>query len=151
VKRHLQSYGILVLSLLALFASGIFIGRMTAPVSRQIAAPANAVPSDADAWVAAASGKLANDLNLDDAQRLMVRQQLDPVAQSIFADRERALFQIHLRLLELHDTLAKQGSLSDPQLKRLAASRTKLRELIIRTFPRQVRENPSLAISGKNQ
>ena len=151
MKRHLQSYGILVLSLIALFASGVFIGRMTAPLSHQTAAPTTTAPSDADEWVTAASSSLASDLKLDEAQRRIVRQQLDPVAQSIFADRERALFQMHLRLLELHDTLARQGSLDDPQLTRLAASRTKLRELIIRTFPRQVRENPGLAIGEKNQ
>lgn len=151
MKRILQSYGMLVLSLLTLFASGVFVGRMTAPVPVRASAPAATVPADAAAWVTAASRGLAEELKLDEAQLQLVRTQLDPVAASIFSDRERALFQMHLRLLELHDTLARQGSLSDSQLKRLAASRTKLRELIIRTFPRQVRENPVLAIGEKNQ
>jgi hypothetical protein len=147
VKRILQSYGILVLSLLALFASGMFIGRMTAPSPRQALRPAAPVPADANAWVATASRGLVNDLQLDDAQQQLVRRQLDPVADAIFADQERALFQMHLRLLELHDSLAKTGSLSDPQLTRLGLSRAKLKELIIRKFPRMVRENPTLVVS----
>jgi hypothetical protein len=147
VKRILQPYGILVVSLLALFASGVFIGRMTAPAPGQTWRPGAAVPADANAWVATASRGLVKDLQLDDAQQQLVRLQLDPVADAIFADQERALFQMHLRLLELHDSLAKTGSLSDPQLTRLGLSRAKLKELIIRKFPRMVRENPALVIS----
>lgn len=147
MKRLLQSYGILGLSLLALFASGLIIGRMTAPSPRQAAAPAASIPVDADAWVAAASRGLVKDLQLDETQQQLVRRQLDPVAGAIFADQERALFQMHLRLLELHDSLAKTGSLNDPQLTRLGQSRAKLKELIIRKFPRMVRQNPTLVIS----
>jgi hypothetical protein len=147
VKRLLHSYGILGLSLLALFASGVIIGRLTAPSPRQAPPPAVSVPADADAWVAAASRGLVKDLQLDETQQQLVRRQLDPVAGAIFADQERALFQMHLRLLELHDSLAKTGSLSDPQLTRLGQSRAKLKELIIRKFPRMVRENPTLVIS----
>ena len=149
MKRLLQSYGILGLSLLALFGSGLFIGRITAPSSRQVSPPAASVPADADAWVAAASRGLVKDLQLDETQQQLVLQQLDPVAGAIFADQERALFQMHLRLLELHDSLAKTGSLSDTQLTRLGQSRAKLKELIIRKFPRMVRENPTLVISEK--
>jgi hypothetical protein len=151
VKRFLQSYGILVLSLLALFASGVFVGRMTAPGPRRTEMPPAGVPADADAWVAAASQGLVKDLKLDEAQQQKVRQQLEPVAAAIFTDQERALFQMHLRLLELHDTLAKEGSLSGVQLKRLGVSRAKLKELIIRKFPRMVRENPSLVVGDKIQ
>lgn len=151
MKRLLQSYGILVLSLLALFASGVFVGRMTSPAPRQAARPNVEVPADADAWITAASRGLVKDLKLDEAQQLMVRQQLDPVAEAIFSDQERALFQMHLRLLEFHDSLAKQGSLNDSQLKRLGVSRAKLKELIIRKFPRMVRANPTLVVSELNQ
>jgi hypothetical protein len=151
VKRLLQSYGILVLSLLALFASGVFVGRMTAPEHRQAERPAATSPADAEAWVAAASRGLVRDLKLDEAQQLIVRQQLDPVAESIFSDQERALFTMHLRLLGLHDSLAKAGSLSEPQIKRLGVSRAKLKELIIRKFPRMVRENPALVVGEKSR
>jgi hypothetical protein len=150
VKQILQRYGILVLSLLGLFASGLWIGRMTSPRPEQAAQTAVDTPSGPDAWVAAASRGLANDLQLDDAQQQQVRQKLNPVAAAIFSDQERALFQMHLRLLELHDTLAKEGSLNAQQIKRLATSRAKLKNLIIRKFPRLVRENPSLALGSES-
>jgi hypothetical protein len=151
VKRLLQSYGILVLSLSALFASGVFVGRLTAPVSKQALRPVAAIPADADSWVQAASRGLVKDLKLDAAQQEKARQQLEPVALAIFADQERALFQMHLRLLGFHDSLAKEGTLSDSQLARLRVSRTKLKELIVRKFPRMVRENPSLIVGNKTQ
>lgn len=149
MKRILQSYGIIALSLLALFGSGVFVGRMTAPVKHETAARPAASPADADAWVANASRGLVRDLQLDEAQQGVVKQHLETVAAYIFGDQERALFQMHLRLLELHDTLAKDGTLDGSQLQRLARSRAKLKELIILKFPRMVRENPSLVISEK--
>lgn len=149
MKRILQSYGIIVLSLLALFGSGVFVGRTTAPVKHETAGPPAESPADADAWVANASRGLVRDLNLDDTQQDVVKQRLETVAASIFGDQERALFQMHLRLLELHDTLAKDGTLNAGQLQRLGRSRAKLKELIIHKFPRMVRENPSLVISDK--
>lgn len=147
MKRFIQRYGILGLSLFALFASGVGIGRHASPRPHPVAQPA-AVETSAnpEAWVAAASRGLVQDLRLDISQELKVRQQLEPVAVAIYADQERALFQMHLRLLEFHDSLAKQGSLDERQLGRLAASRAKLKDLIIRKFPRSVRANPSLVI-----
>ena len=146
MKRFIQHYGVLVLSLLALFASGLGIGRLTSPRPQAMAQPSVDRPGGPDAWVVAASRGLVKDLHLDEAQELKVRQQLDPVAVAIFSDQERALFQMHLRLLEFHDTLAKDGGLDDAQLKRLAQSRAKLRDLIITKFPCRVRANPTLAI-----
>ena len=148
MKRFVQRYGILGLSLLALFASGVGIGRHTAPKPQPVAPPAVETSSSSEAWVAAASRSLVRDLQLDAAQELKVQQLLEPVAVAIYTDQERALFQMHLRLLELHDTLAKQGSLDQRQLRHLAASRAKLKDLIIRKFPRSVRSNPSLAIGN---
>jgi len=149
VKRVFHSYGIIILSLIALFGSGIFVGRMTAPVKPETASPPSEVPANADAWVANASRGLVRDLKLDEAQQVLVREKLDTVATAIFSDQERALFQMHLRLLELHDTLAKDATLNGSQLQRLGQSRAKLKELIIHKFPRMVRENPSLVISDK--
>ena len=151
MKRFFQHYGLLVLSLGALFASGVGIGRLTSPRSRPVVQPAADVPGGPESWVAAARRGLVKDLHLDATQELKVRQQLEPVATAIYADQERALFQMHLRLLELHDTLAKEASLDDHQLKRLAASRTKLKDLIIRMFPAKVRSNPSLAIGNDSK
>jgi hypothetical protein len=147
MKRFFQHYGVLVLSLLALFASGVGIGWLTSPRAQPVAQPALDMPDGPDSWVTAASRGLVKDLGLDKAQELRVRQQLDPVALAIFSDQERTLFQMHLRLLELHDTLAKAGDLDAVQINRLALSRAKLKDLIIRKFPSRVRDNPALAVS----
>ena len=146
MRRLLQTYGTLCFSLLALFASGIFIGRMT---STQVSKPTAAKVDPAtvsDAWVVSASRSLVEDLKLDENQRGKLRAQLEPVAEAIFSDRERALFQMHLRLLEFHDQLAKNTAMTDVQLKRLASSRAKLKNLIITNYPNMVRENPSLVV-----
>ncbi len=148
MKRSFQSWCIIVPSLLALFGAGVMVGRMTVPARRESAAPVAATPQDASAWVDTALGKLAEELKLDESQRATARESLAPVATSIFADQERALFQMHLRLLELHDTLAQAGKLNPDQLRSLGGSRLKLKELIIAKFPRMVRENPSPLIGG---
>lgn len=150
MKRFLQHYGVLGLSLLALFASGVGIGRYAVPKPQPVTPPVVETSASSEAWVAAASRGLVRDLQLDASQELKVRQHLEPVAVAIYTDQERALFQMHLRLLELHDTLAKQVSLDARQLGHLAASRAKLKDLIIRKFPSSVRANPSLAIGNQS-
>jgi len=146
MKRIFQSYGILSLSLVTLFTSGVFIGRMTTPQPPPAVKTAADLAAEPDAWMAAASRGLVRDLKLDATQQEHLRDRLEPVATAIFADRERALFQMHLRLLELHDQLAKEPSMHDSQLRHLASSRVKLKELIIARFPNMVRQNPTLAI-----
>lgn len=147
MKRLLQHYGILGLSLLTLFASGICIGRFTS--NRQAIDPSPAAATtgviDAAAWSATASQHLTSDLQLTADQQAKVHQELEPVAEAMRSDQERTLFQMHLRLLLLHDKLAAHGSLDTTQLQRLGTSRAKLKSLIIQKFPRMVRENPSLA------
>ncbi len=148
MKQFFRNYGVLGSSLLALFVSGVSIGRLTSP---RIPPPvsAAAVPAaDSESWVTAASRGLVRDLKLGEAQERQIRQQLEPVAAALYADQERTLFQMHLRLLMLHDTLAREGGLDAPQLQRLAVSRAKLKELIIQKFPVMVRANPSLAIES---
>lgn len=149
MKRILQSYGVLILSLIALFGSGVFVGRMTSPARYPTVPQGVSAPADADAWVAAASRGLLKDLKLNGGQLETVHRHLEPVAEAIFTDQERALFQMHLRLLEFHDSLAKTGSLDDSQQTRLGLSRAKLKELIIHKFPNMVRKNPELVI-GEN-
>ena len=129
MKKIFKTYGILVLSLVALFASGVTIGRLTAPVVKNPVRPAAATPADAEAWMATASRGLVKNLQLDEAQQKIVRAELEPVATTLFSDQERALFQMHLRLLEFHDTLAGIGTLNESQRMRLAVSRAKLKNL----------------------
>lgn len=149
MNRFLQSYGILLLSLVTLFASGIVIGRITAPSARRTPPPlpvATTPPNAPDSWVASASARLAADLQLDAPTRQSVQNHLAPVAEEIFSDQQRALFQMHLRLLAIHDSLAAEIPLDARQLNRLSSSRAQLKALIIRKFPLMVRENPTLAV-----
>jgi len=95
--------------------------------------------------VAAASQGLVRELGLSPDQQRQVRDQLVPVSAALYADQERALFQMHLRLLLFHDSLAASGVLDPKQAKRLAASRAKLRSLIVGRFPDMVRGDPVLA------
>lgn len=148
MKRFIRNYGVLGLSLITLFASGISIGRFSARRPPSPVAPAIDVAGGPASWVALASRGLIRDLDLDDTQQQQVRQRLEPVAQALYGDQERTLFQMHLRLLMLHDTLAKDGCLTEPQKVRLAHSRAKLKDLIIQKFPSMVCGNPSLAIES---
>jgi hypothetical protein len=151
MKRFFHNYGVLGFSLVALFASGVSIGRFASPRATNPASPVADPPGGPESWVTVASQGLVRDLKLDGTQERQIRQQLEPVAAALYADQERALFQMHLRLLLFHDTLAKKGGLDDTQLTRLAVSRAKLKGLIIRKFPTMVRRNPSLALDGGNE
>jgi hypothetical protein len=145
IKHILKTYGILALSLLALFGSGMVTGRLTAQRQRPPGDPAAAGAKTPEAWVAAASQGLVRELDLSADQERQVRDRLVPVSTALHADQQRALFQMHLRLLLFHDSLATSGLLEQDQAHRLAASRAKLRDLIIARFPDMVRGNPVLA------
>lgn len=149
MHSFLKTYGILSLSLVSLFGTGVLVGRLTQ--LRQAPAPASLakVAQDAGAWIDTASRGLVGDLKLDSNQESKVREHLSPVATAIFSDQERALFQMHLRLLEVHDTLSRERLLSHAQQQRLSVSRAKLRELIIHKFPKMVRENPALTLTQR--
>ena len=148
--RHFRTYGVLCLSLIALFAAGVSVGRLTSP--QTTAAKKNTADPAAgpEAWVAAAGRGLVRDLELDPLQGEQIQKLLEPVAHELYADRERTLFQMHLRLILLHDILSKEVSLNRSQIKRLAASRTKLKNLIVQKFPASVRNNPVLAVDSES-
>lgn len=148
--RHFRTYGVLCLSLIALFAAGVLVGRLTSPqttVAKKNTADPAAGP---ESWVEAAGRGLVRDLELDSLQSQQIQKLLEPVAHELYADRERTLFQMHLRLILLHDTLAKEVSLTGSQVERLTASRIKLKNLIIQKFPSSVRNNPVLAVESES-
>lgn len=144
MSRLLKSYGILVLSLAALFASGLMIGRITAPArpARVTAAP---TANTAETWLESASRGLQRELRLSPDQEAAIQAPLEAASTALREDQERTLFQMHLRLLVLHDSLARTGVLDASQARQLAASRDKLKRLIVATFPAMVKANPTLA------
>jgi hypothetical protein len=149
MRRILRVYGVLVVSLVALFVSGVSIGRLTSPKPSLPASSGADAATEPQSWVAIASRGLVRDLGLDETQEREMVQHLEPVAAALYRDQERALFQMHLRLLGLHDTLAKDAGLDESQLRRLAVSRAKLKGLIIDKFPRMVRANPTLEVEAE--
>ena len=139
--RRFKSHVLLAASLAVLFASGLVIGRLTAPAPTVASTP----PADDGSWMEAASRALAADLQLDAAQQQRIDGILAPVGTALGEDMESASFTMHLRLLQVHDTIAAEVPLSAAQSARLAASRAKLKGLIIGRFPERVAQNPALA------
>ena len=126
-----------------LFASGLAIGYR---LGEQRAATASVSAADTtvspDDWTTRACDALQHDLALSPEQSDRVRSHLTEASQGIFLDRERALLQIHLRILEVHDVLARDPSLNDQQKLRLKTSRAKLRSLITSKFADLLRDSP---------
>ncbi|MCF7675170.1 MAG: hypothetical protein K9M97_07485 [Akkermansiaceae bacterium] len=112
---------------------------------------ATAAAKTPEGWLDTATQGLVRELRLNPEQERQVREQLLPVRTALHADQERALFQMHLRRLLFHDSLAASGALNGAQTKRLGQSRAKLKNLIIGRFPDRPCGNPVLAgeTSGK--
>ena len=142
MNPRLKSHAVLATSLAVLFASGVVIGRLTAPATSTAAAASTKTAS----WAESASRSLTADLQLDSTQRQRIDAILAPVGTSIHEDQESALFTMYLRMLRVHDTISAEIPLSAAQSARLAASRAKLKGLIIERFPQKVSENPKLAL-----
>jgi hypothetical protein len=133
MKHLFKTYGIIAISLLALFGSGVIVGRLTAP-GTPLAANGQETPRDAADWAEKACQALVRQLDLTPDQESKVRAELAPVGEALHADQERALLQMHLRLLRLHDTLAANGALNPKQAQLLARSRVQLLSLIRERF-----------------
>lgn len=144
------SPAVLALSLAAIFSAGgvagYFVGKKSAsPVSLTDAAPPMPSPEGTpEQWAQNAFKGLAADLQLSEAQRAMLKPYLNTMSEQVFRERDRALLQIHLRLLEAHDFLAesKDPPLSEEQVKKLARSRAKLKAFILNRFADILRTNP---------
>lgn len=135
-----RSYALLALSLGGIFAAGGAVGywlgkgqgTSTAPgITDNIGTVAGASPQD---WADQAMTRLVSDLELTPEQQSRVRPFLTSAADRVFVERDRALLQMHLRLLEVHDSLARDAALREPQKKRLATSRAKLKDSILARF-----------------
>lgn len=148
MTSFLRRYGVLMLSLAALFASGVMIGRVTAPAATAHPATTATTTTTAKApqsWLESASHSLKRELLLSPDQETALRAPLEAASVALREDQERALFQMHLRLLVLHDSMAQSGVLHADQTRKLAESRAKLKRLIVAKFPAMVRSNPKLA------
>ena len=145
----LPSYTLLVVSLGGIFAAGgavgYFVGKGTPPAAAALEQVIGTAPgASPEQWADQAFGNLAGDLNLTEAQRGKVRPYLDATAERVFVERDRALLQMHLRLLEVHDALSREAMLSEVQKKRLSQSRAKLKASILGRFASMLTTEPGL-------
>ncbi len=135
----LPSYTLLAMSLGGIFvaggAVGYFVGKGITPPAPALEQVIGTAPGTSpEQWAGQAFDSLAGDLKLTEAQRGEVRPYLDATAERVFVERDRALLQMHLRLLEVHDALTREAMLNDAQKKRLAQSRAKLKASILGRF-----------------
>lgn len=152
MKRFLQRYGILILSLGALFASGIAAGyRWGAVETARTVAPFETPPgreASPEQWTENAAAALQKDLSLDDAQTDKIRQSIAGPSREIFEEKHRANLKIHLRLLEAHDKLARDVELSSKQQALLKLRREQLRKLILEKFRDLIGDKPDAVLSN---
>ena len=135
----LPSYTLLVVSLSGIFAAGgavgYFVGKGSTTTTQALEQVIGTAPgASPKQWAGQAFDSLAGDLNLTEIQRGKVRPYLEATAERVFMERDRALLQMHLRLLEVHDILTRETMLDDAQKKRLAQSRAKLKASILGRF-----------------
>lgn len=142
MNSRIKMHAVLAASLVALFISGIAIGRLTA----RGAVSAAAKPAQTTSWTEAASGSLAADLQFDAAQQQQADAILAAVGSALNEDQENALFTMYLRMLKVHDAIESGVTLSAAQSTRLAASRGRLKNLIIERFPQKVSQSAILAL-----
>ncbi|MES2708167.1 MAG: hypothetical protein V4726_16355 [Verrucomicrobiota bacterium] len=140
---------LLAVSLTAIFlaggTAGYFAGKKSASAPPVTEGTVSSSPEGTpEQWAENAFKGLANDLQLSDLQRDQLKPYLNTMSEQVFRERDRALLQIHLRLLEAHDFLAasKDPPLNEEQVKRLARSRAKLKAFILGRFADILRTNP---------
>ncbi len=129
MKAFFQKYGRIALALLLIFASGQVVGWVLALRSCQASTPAQ---TDTDVWAQDMLARLRTELDLQPDQLQRAETALVGRTKKIERERDRAMLQIHLELLKLHDDL--EPGLTPPQKIKLADSRKKLRESINRKF-----------------
>lgn len=134
MNRTLQR-GKVALALLVLFASGIglgWFGRELGKAPAQLAAAAESPPAAAANWTKRAMATLSRELHLTAEQEQQIRPLLRQTAVSLDLDRERALFQLHLQVLRVHDAM--RPHLRPDQLPALEQMRLRLQQDIKRRF-----------------
>lgn len=143
------SPALLAIPLAAIFlaggTAGYFVGKRSAvPASAPDTTISTAPETSPEQWARSAFHSLAEDLQLSEAQRTRLKPYLSSMSEQVFQDRDRALLQIYLRLLEAHDFLAgsQDPPLDEDQRKKLARSRAKLKAFILGRFADILRTNP---------
>ena len=151
MNYYLKRYGPLTASLAVLFASGVAAGyrwgQRAAPGPTQPPVVAATEPTAAQ-WIENTAAALEKDFALTAEQTEKVRTSIAGPARGIFEDKRQTGFKIHLRLLEVHDTLVRDAGLTDSQKALLKIRREQLRQYILTTFKDIIGDHPHPVLSG---
>ncbi|KAB2638630.1 MAG: hypothetical protein DVB26_07810 [Verrucomicrobia bacterium] len=107
MNRNLQR-GKVALALLVILASGIALGWYGHDVRKapvEISSGPNNAADAATHWTDRAMVTLSQELQLTAGQQQKIRPVLQEASRKMDLDRERALFQLHLQVLRVHDEL----------------------------------------------
>jgi len=107
MNRNLQR-GKVALALLVILSSGIALGWYGHDVHRSPAEASPIANNTTDAathWTDRAMVTLGHELELTAEQQQKIRPVLQEASRKMDLDRERALFQLHLQVLRVHDEL----------------------------------------------
>lgn len=128
-----KSYWIVAGALLLIFCAGQGIGFLWAARLADRDAQTDPATAWSERWAEQTLGTLRNDLNLTESQTAAIEPLLQSTGNRIWKERRRALFQIHLNILEVHDEIEKH--LADNQINGIIRSREMLQTRIQREFP----------------
>jgi len=134
MNRTLQR-GKVALALLVILVSGIALGWYGHDVRKapvEVAPPSNNTADAAKHWTDRAMVTLSQELQLTPEQEHTIRPLLQEASHKMDLDRERALFQLHLQVLKVHDEL--RPHLRPDQVPALDAMSLRLQQDIKRRF-----------------
>ena len=134
MNRTLQR-GKVALALLVIFASGIGLGWFGHEARKMPVESPPSASSTQDAarhWTDRAMTTLSQELHLTAEQQQEIRPLLQKAAGAMDLDRERALFQLHLQVLKIHDEM--RPHLQPDQVPALERMKARLQEDIKRRF-----------------
>ena len=134
MNRTLQRAKV-ALALLVILASGIGVGWFAGEARRmpsESPPAAGSIPPAAALWTDRALKTLSQELHLTAAQEQQIRPVLQDASVKMDLDRERALFQLHLQVLKVHDEML--PFLRPEQVPALERMRQRLQQDIKRRF-----------------
>lgn len=140
MSKLVKKYGRVIACLAVIFVCGQGIGFAIAtkflrpPDQGATAGLESGLDAEArEDWIRRASAGLAASLDLEPSQIPAVEDVLRRKAGQIWQERDRALFQIRLYLLEAHDEIV--PALEGGQREKLSESRQRLEKEIRENFP----------------
>jgi C4-dicarboxylate-specific signal transduction histidine kinase len=129
MKTVVTMYWKIFAALLVIFVSGSGFGYFTAQNSPRVQ-PLET--EETSAWPEFTLSKLREALNLSDEQVAMISPHVEAVGEKVTQERDRAMLQISLQVLEMHDSL--DGYLHEAQKQKLEKSRKSMKLHIERKF-----------------